>query len=40
MKHDEMSEKPFMKYFATSGLRSSSTVVKAQINPFQAQEKE
>ena len=34
------SEKDFIKYFATSGLRSYSTVVKAQINLFQAQEKQ
>ena len=30
----------FIKYFAPSGLRSYSTVVKARIDPQQAQEKQ
>jgi len=39
MKRDESSKKISTKYFATYGLRAYSTVVKAQLDSFHAQEK-
>ncbi len=38
MKRQRMFRKDLIKYFATSGLRSYSTVEKAQIHLFQVQE--